>query len=85
MIEDAVKIGDIYEDNDPRMMRCPIAGPVRPAFKRRVRVVDTEIIPGKPVRAVVEDTATGLRTRIAWSRLLKGGQRGFRKVVEDDA
>jgi len=36
MDTDSIEIGDIFEDNDPRMLRCPIAGP-GPAHQRRVK------------------------------------------------
>jgi len=45
-------------------------------------VVGVEIILGKPRKAIVRDMTTGLRTKIAWWRLLKGGSRGFRRVTE---
>lgn len=82
MIPDAINIGDVFEDGDRRMMRCSIVD-YSQAHMRRVEVIGVEVIPGRPVRAIVRDVTTGLRTKIAHWRLLKGGSRGFRRVVDE--
>lgn len=80
MDTDSIEVGDIFEDNDSRMMRCSIAGP-GPAHMRRVRVIG--FFPdyyGAPDRCSVVDVTTGLHTAIKERRLRTGGSRGFTRV-----
>ena len=76
-----IEIGDTFEDNDPRMMRCAIHGiGMGKAQQRRVKVVGLERNEGCIVKYIVEDINTGLRTKIRPYRLRRGGKRGFTRV-----
>ena len=95
-VSERVRVGDVFEDLDPRMVRGDITGERSGSWRRRVKVIRIEP-PGygrnykfdgihciTPV-VLVEDTVTRLRTRIRWDRLLRGGRRGYRKVKEEAA
>jgi hypothetical protein len=66
-----IHIGDVFEDQDPRLPNPP--------QHRRFRVLRFESAP-LTTKVVVEDIVTKRKTKIRWDRLLTGGKRGYKKI-----
>jgi len=68
-----IHIGDVFEDQGSRVPSPPQL--------RRFRVIGFESAPLTTL-IVVEDSVTKRKTKIRWDRLLRGGQRGYRRCYD---